>query len=302
MSLECRIKFDAEAAVISYPADSSSLLAEHSPPRLAGRNIPLQRRRCHQEDIGALAGERTRIAIARMLVGPANLLLMDEPTNHLDIAPREDLTGALDAYRGTLCFITHDRTLILEIGNRIIKLQDGQVTVFAGSYNDYLWRSTCPNAQAETLQTRPCTGQLRQLPTAARKPQRKAFEAQVRNERHRAILPVRGRMAEIERETAATTARIREIEALMADPDHYRDSQNIIAVNREYVTPKENVARLIAEWEGLVSEAERIDLDYRYSFSASGYSYGSPADILRRPGRQQLYRNQVKQIRRRAEL
>jgi hypothetical protein len=62
---------------------------------------------------------------------------------------------------------------------------------------------------------------------------------------------------------ATNTARIEEIEAIMADPSHYKDSRNVVAVNREYVTLKEKVARLTAEWEGLISEAERIDLDYR---------------------------------------
>jgi hypothetical protein len=62
---------------------------------------------------------------------------------------------------------------------------------------------------------------------------------------------------------AASTGRIEEIEVIMADPSHYKDSLNVIAVNREYMTLKEKVARLAAEWDGLVSEAERIDTDYR---------------------------------------
>jgi predicted nuclease with TOPRIM domain len=61
----------------------------------------------------------------------------------------------------------------------------------------------------------------------------------------------------------ASTARIEEIEAIMADPSHYKDSRNVIAVNHEYMTLKEKVARLTAEWEGLTDEAERIDADYR---------------------------------------
>jgi len=104
--------------------------------------------------------------------------------------------------------------------------------------------------------------------------QRKALEAQVRNEYHRAISPVRARIAEIEQETAASTARIQEIEALMADPSHYKDSANVVAVNREYVALKEKVVRLTAEWEGLVGEAERIDLDHRKRREELGITVG----------------------------
>jgi len=208
-------------------------------------------------------GEKTRIAIARMLVRPANLLLMDEPTNHLDIASREMLTDALDAYKGTLCFITHDRTLIREIANKIIQVRDGQATVFPGGYDDYLWRNRSPDGQVETMATQPRTGQLRQPSTAPRKRQRKALEGQLRNEHYRAISPVRARITEIEREMSRDTARIEEIEALMADPSHYKNSGNVIAVNREYATLKEQVVKLTAEWDGLIGEAERIEADYR---------------------------------------
>jgi ATP-binding cassette subfamily F protein 3 len=198
-----------------------------------------------------------------MLVRPANLLLMDEPTNHLDIASREILTDALDAYKGTLCFITHDRTLIREIANKIIQVRDGRVTVFPGSYDDYLWRTRSPDGQEETAEAQPRIAQLRQPSTAVRKRQRKALEGQLRNEHYRAISPVRERIAEIEQEMAANTARIEEIEALMADPAHYKDSRNVIAVNREYKMLREKVAGLTVEWECLVGEAERIDSDYR---------------------------------------
>jgi ATP-binding cassette, subfamily F, member 3 len=207
-------------------------------------------------------GEKTRIAIARMLVRPANLILMDEPTNHLDIASREILTDALDAYKGTLCFITHDRTLIREIANKIIQVRDGQVTVFPGSYDDYLWRTRSADGQGEVVEAQPRIGQLRQSSTAVRKRQRKALEAELRNEHYRAITPVRERIRQIEEEMAANTARIAEIEAMMADPAHYKDSQNVVAVNREYAALKQNAAKLTAEWEGLVAEAERIEADY----------------------------------------
>ena len=113
------------------------------------------------------------------------------------------------------------------------------------------------------METQPRIGQLGQPSTAMKRRQRKALEGKLRNEHYRAITPVRARIAEVEQELSADTARIAEIEAMMADPSHYKDSRNVVAVNREYAALKEKVARLTAEWEGLVGEAERIDADYR---------------------------------------
>jgi ATP-binding cassette subfamily F protein 3 len=208
-------------------------------------------------------GEKTRVAIAKMLVTPANLILMDEPTNHLDIASREILTDALDAYKGTLCFITHDRTLIREIANKIIQVRDGRVTVFPGNYDDYLWQENLTDSQTEMMKSHPNIGQVGQAPTASRKRQRKALEGQLRNEYYRAISPVRERITEIEQEMDANKGQIEEIEARITDPYHYQDSEKVVEANREYMKLRERVAKLMAEWESLVDEAEQIDLDYR---------------------------------------
>ena len=207
-------------------------------------------------------GEKTRVAIARMLIRPANFLLLDEPTNHLDIPSREILTDALNAYKGTLCFITHDRMLIREIANKIIEVRDGRITVFLGSYDDYLQQSAASYASTNTEENRSHGRQPHGLSTTVQKRRRKALEARLRNEYYRVISPINQRIAAIEQEVTVITERIKEIEPIMADPAHYEDPQNIVAVNREYAVLRKKVARLTNEWDGLTVVAERLQLEY----------------------------------------
>jgi ATP-binding cassette subfamily F protein 3 len=203
-------------------------------------------------------GEKTRLAIAKMLTRPANFLLLDEPTNHLDIPSREILTDALDAYTGTICFITHDRTLIREIANKIVEIREGRLRVFPGSYDDYLAKQE-PKVDVvpETLRA------IREHASSGAKrkegqKQRKALEANLRNEFYRKASPVKGRIAEIEQKVAGLTARIAELEALFQDPNHYKDGYKVAEANREYVKAKESIRSLTTEWDRLTAEAEKL--------------------------------------------
>jgi ATP-binding cassette subfamily F protein 3 len=205
-------------------------------------------------------GEKTRLAIAKMLTRPANFLLLDEPTNHLDIPSREILTDALDAYTGTICFITHDRTLIREIANKIIEIKEGKLRIFNGNYDEFL------ETQEPRVDTVPET--LRAIrehaPTKQKEQQRgrKTIEAELRNEFYRKAAPVKKSIAEIEQKVAELTARLEEIESLFADPDHYKDGNKVAEVNREYVKAKESIRALTAEWDKLTAEAERLNKEH----------------------------------------
>jgi ATP-binding cassette subfamily F protein 3 len=91
--------------------------------------------------IGVLSGgERNRYALARMLMMPSNFLLLDEPTNHLDMRAKDVLLTALQEYNGTAVFVSHDRYFIDKLATRVIEVAAGQVQVFPGNYEDYLWR------------------------------------------------------------------------------------------------------------------------------------------------------------------
>ena len=207
-------------------------------------------------------GEKTRLAIAKMLTRPTNFLLLDEPTNHLDIPSREILTDALDAYTGTICFITHDRTLIREIANKIIEIREGNLRIFPGSYDDYISKQepradTVPETLRAIREHAPSGGRQKE-----QQKQRKVVEANLRNEFYKKITPVKKHIAEIEKRVASLTARIAEIEALFADPEHYKDGYKVAGTNREYVKAKESIRALTGEWDKLTAEAERLTKEY----------------------------------------
>src|SRR3954465_14085090 len=102
--------------------------------------------------IGVLSGgERNRYALARMRLHPSNFLLLDEPTNHLDIRAKDVLLEALEKFTGTIVFVSHDRYFIENLATRVFEIAEGEVRVFPGNYQDYLWRKAGKHEETPTV-------------------------------------------------------------------------------------------------------------------------------------------------------
>jgi ATP-binding cassette, subfamily F, member 3 len=228
-------------------------------------------------------GERTRLAVARMLLRPSNTLLLDEPTNHLDLDSKEVLLDALVDYGGTLVFVSHDRYFVERLATKIIEVGNGAAFVYPGTYAEFLWhkehqgqeeqvgrafqarrseqdRSAAAKTKADPkrvgLQTKASEPKPKDTkPAQPSREDRKRADADARK-KSRAVQARRARIEDLETRIAATEQAIRDVEQAMAAPGFYDDRAAAQPIIDRHQSLMWEVGDLMHQWEELQSATD----------------------------------------------
>ena len=207
-------------------------------------------------------GEKSRLALVKLLLDPPNLLLMDEPTTHLDIGSIDALIGALKQYHGTLIFISHDVHFIRAIATSVLHItvspaQTGsRLTSYPGNYQYYLDKSKAVSARtALTAGSSPNNGQLTTENVARRagglreQKVQKRLQADARTAIARKKREKEKHVHALEMKIAALEGQQRELVTALEDPAAYQPGGRAVALNRELSAVTDDLARLTKEWE-----------------------------------------------------
>jgi ATP-binding cassette subfamily F protein 3 len=202
-------------------------------------------------------GEKSRLALARILVRPPNLLLMDEPTTHLDIQSIDALVGALKAFEGTLIFISHDVYFIRSLAENVLHVNAGRLTAYAGNYDYYLEKSRATNERA-ALTAGFTDGRPKDTPAAA-KPAKSAAPAASAKPSSGEIRKFREHVGQLEKKVVELEAKQAEITAELEAPETYADKGKFHHLNRELSTIVDQITAATEEWEAAATKLVEME-------------------------------------------
>ena len=203
-------------------------------------------------------GEKSRLALVKLLLDPPNLLLMDEPTTHLDLASVDALIEALKQFEGTLIFISHDVHFIRALSSHVVRVEAGQLRHFTGGYQYYLDK-TSQSARAALTSSSFASNNANKapVPQVDRKEQ-KRMEAEQRQARSRKKQDIQKRIASMEKEIAELEAKEKELTTELEKPESYAGGR-AMQINRELLQVHDRLPEVTAAWEKASEELAQVE-------------------------------------------
>lgn len=209
-------------------------------------------------------GEKSRLALVKILLNPPNLLLMDEPTTHLDMTSIDALTNALKQFEGTLIFISHDVYFIRSIAETVLHIDAGKLTRYHGDYDYYLEKSGADSERAALTAGQPDSAPavVKSKPAAAggagrKSKEQKRKEAQERQAKAKARKAAEEKLAKVEARVEELESRQKEITEMLNDASLYqKDPNGVVQLNRELADVEEDLIKASCEWDELAEKVE----------------------------------------------
>ncbi len=202
-------------------------------------------------------GEKSRLALARMLLMPANFLIFDEPTNHLDMQSKNILQQALQQYEGAFMIVSHDRDFLDPIVDKTLEVRPDTTNTYVGNVSYYLEKVEERENNEET-DSKSSNNNNNGL---SRKEERR-IAAQKRQRKNKKLKPLKKKLDPLEQEIELKEERKQEIEDLMAQSDFYDDEERVKEISMEYEKLKGELVEIYAEWEELAMKMSEIEEDF----------------------------------------
>jgi ATP-binding cassette subfamily F protein 3 len=208
--------------------------------------------------VGVLSGgEKSRLALAKILLSPSNFIILDEPTNHLDYSSKKVLQQALVNFSGSLILVSHDVEFLKPIVNRVVDIRAGRLKIYEGDIEYYLYKR---NQETEQLSpSRKMTEKIEQQSETSSRKEQKRIEAEQRNKKYALTKDLKKKISDLEKKIAALEIKEKKLESLLLDPSIYGDHQKIMDLNGEYQKVKQSLKAKVKEWEQVSLSLEEIE-------------------------------------------
>lgn len=204
-------------------------------------------------------GEKSRLALAKMLIEPSNFLILDEPTNHLDMRSKEVLMNALQKYNGTVLIVSHDREFIDGIVDKVIEVKNKKIRTYIGNATDYI-KTKEQEAKSLNIKNKKPEQENKKadIKTISGSPA-SSEDIKKKKEINKQIQPLKKRISELEKQTGNQEKRLKELEEQMGKDEFYKGGFDIVKITNEYNNLKEALKALYSEWEQETEKLNRLE-------------------------------------------